>query len=528
MIRSAIAIITLALASSALAQTPRPEPNIPCVSVVHAIDVQRMVEIMRQRQNLRVGVAGAAPRYVYNVTTGLVIDDEGHVVTRLSNLDPQDSEHQLTITTTAGTTLAAKLIGVDLATGFAVLDVASLKHAMPKIAAAGKLANGSTVKILSSDVVPKSVTNKVYLSTSINVSQGRVVADSIYSRVRGALTLLSDGFLARSDGSVVVTPEDQLVGIAQYAGFGRAYLFPIDFIRDTIAKRVIEKNGNVPAGWLGVKGENVALLSDPDAAALGLQRKAGVIVSEVTPETGAALAGIKTSDIIIGVDDFDIAGTADLKALLSSLPAGRTVTLRAVRDRTPLAIKATLGPRPSGETGSLLPFDQAAQRDELNARLEELRARYRSYQQSPPSRERSEALRELDLELRQVFESVRALGPVHPNPYPSSAGPYPLADFNAGTPVPDERFEAGFSARELTPQLAAAFQTKSGVLVSEVAKNSAADRAGLKTGDVIVGAQDQTLTTPAQLQSFLAAHRGVVILKVIRRETNTFISLNLQ
>jgi len=487
-----------------------------------------MVEIMRQRQNLRVGVAGTAPRYVYNVTTGLVIDDEGHVVTRLSNLDPQDSERQLTITTTAGTTFAAKLIGVDLATGFAVLDVASLKHAIPKIAAAGKMANGSTVKILSSDVVPKSVTNKVYLSTSINVFQGRVAADSIYSKARGALTLLSDSFLARSDGSVIVTPDDQLVGIAQYAGFGRAYLFPIDFIRDTIVKRVIEKNGNVPAGWLGVKGENVALLPDSDATALGLQRKAGVIVSEVTPESAAALSGIKASDIITGVDDFDIAGTADLKALLSSLPAGRVVKLRAVRDRKPLEIKATLGPRPSGDTASVLAFDQASQREELEARLEELRAQYRSYLKSSASRERNEALRELDLELRQVFEGIRALGPRNPNPPPPPREPYPLADFSGGALTPDARFQAGFSARELTPQLAAAFQAKGGILVSEVAKDSAADRAGLQTGDVIVGAQDQPLTTAAQLQALLAVQHGAVILKVIRRETAIVVSLNLQ
>ena len=52
---------------------------------------------------------------------------------------------------------------------------------------------------------------------------------SLYSRARGAFTLRSDSLLARSDGSVVVTPENLVVGIAQYAGFGRAYLYPIEF-----------------------------------------------------------------------------------------------------------------------------------------------------------------------------------------------------------------------------------------------------------------------------------------------------------
>jgi S1-C subfamily serine protease len=527
-----IATLLLALASCALAQTPQAEPTVLCVSVVHAIDVQRMVETMRRGQNLRIGVAGTAPRYIYNVTTGLVIDDQGHVVTRLSNADPQDKE-PLTITTTAGTTLTAKLIGVDFATGFAVLDVASLKGAMPKIAAAASLANGSSVRILSSDVVPKSVTDKVYLSTSINVSQGRVLTDSIYSKARGALTLLSDSFMARGDGSVVVTLEDQIVGIAQYAGFGRAYLFPIDFIRDTVVKRVIEKNGNVPAGWLGVKGENAALLADSDAAARGLQRKAGVIVNEVTPESAAARAGIMPSDVITRVDDFDVAGTADLKALLSSLPAGRTVKVRALRDRQPIEINATLGPRPPGETFSVATFDHAAERDELEARLKELQDRYHSYEKSPASSERNEALRELLLELRQLFEDIRALGPKNPNPYPLGSEPasvqkYPLADFSGGRLTPDALLKAGFSARELTPQLAAMFHAKDGLLVTEIIKNSPADRAGLKAGDVIVGAQEHLMTGVAQLQALLAAQHGLVILKIIRRESPTLVSLDLQ
>ena len=86
---------------------------------------------MREQQQLRVGVAGTAPRHIYNITTGIVVDSQGHVVTRLANLDPQDKERKLTVTTSDGRTLAARLIGVDFATGFAVLDVALLNITAP-------------------------------------------------------------------------------------------------------------------------------------------------------------------------------------------------------------------------------------------------------------------------------------------------------------------------------------------------------------------------------------------------------------
>ena len=353
MSRTSATIITLMLASAAMAQTPRTAPttvnpaSVPwAVSVIHQIDVQKMVDQMRQQQKMRVGVAGTAPPYIYHITTGIIVDDLGHVVTRLANLDPQDKDHKLTVTTGNGATLAAKLIGVDFATGFAVLEVALLKATAPKIALAGSLLNGAPVKILSSDVVARSVTDKVYLAPSIAVSTGQVTAGSLYAKARGALTLRADNLLARSDGSVVVTADNLVVGIAQYAGFGRAYLYPMDFVRDTVAKRVIDKNDNVPAGWLGVDAKNVATLTDADIADLGLQRRAGVIVEKVVPESPADRAGIVSGDVITRVDDFDVAGTADLGALLSSLPAGQSIKLRAMRNHQPVELSAILGPRP--------------------------------------------------------------------------------------------------------------------------------------------------------------------------------------
>jgi len=546
MSRGAAAIIILIFASAAQAQTPQARPaavnqsSVPwAVSVVHTIDLQKMVDLMREQQKLRVGVAGTAPRYIYNITTGIIVDDQGHVVTRLANLDPLNKDHKLTVTTSDGTTLAAKLIGVDFATGFAVLDVAFLKTTAPKVAAPGSLANGAVVKILSSDVVARSVTDKVYLAPSIVVSQGNVAAGSLYSRARGALTLRSDTLLARSDGSVVVTPDNLVVGIAQYAGFGRAYLYPIEVIRDTIARRVIDKNDSVPAGWLGVKGESIAQLSDADLLVLDLQRRTGVIVREVTPESAAAQAGIILGDIITRVDDLDIAGTADLGALLSSLPAGQPIKLRAIRNHQPVELKAVLGPRPNTEPRYLMaPFAPGSQpglseRDQLERRLEELKASFRSYQKSPPSRETREALSELEIEIRRIYDDLRALGPENTGP-PTRDGQlasrpeYPTGNLTGEAPIREISFPAGFTARELTPQLAAILHARAGVLVSKVAKGTPAEHSGLRAGDVIIGTQERALQNVSQLQAFLATQHGTVVLKVVRTSEPIVVSLNMQ
>jgi S1-C subfamily serine protease len=540
MSRVVATVLTLMFASAAMAQAPQSEkpvrPTIPwAVSVVHSIDPQKMVELMRE-EKLRVGIAGSAPQYMYNITTGLVVDDQGHVVTRLAYLDLQEKNHKLAVTTADGTTVEAKLIGIDFATGFAVLDVASLKGAFPAVDVTTSPVNGSSVRILSSDVAPRVVSDKFFLSPSITVSQGHVF-ESIYSKARGAFTLLSDNLLARCDSSVVMTLDSKVLGMAQYAGFGRAYLYPIKLIRDTIARRVIEKKDNVAAGGLGFLGYGAAQLSDADALRMGLEHKAGVVVREVTRESPAARAGLLPSDVIVGFDDFEIGGLADLKAILAPLPAGRAIRLRALRNRQPLEIKAVLGPRALTESDSILTaMDQTlepalSEREQLNKRLAELGDRYRSYFKHPPSKESNEAIRELAIEIRQIQERLRMLGPDStvpaPQPAAASSQEYVGADFTAERTPRDVSFPAGFTARDITPQVAALLHAPSGVLISSVDRDSLAERGGMKAGDVVVGTQDVTVHSVTELHSLLSTQHGSLKLKLVRDKKELALSLSL-
>ena len=178
MSRVVATVLTLMFAAAAMAQTPQAEKparsTMPwAVSVVHGIDPQKMVALMRE-EKLRVGIAGSAPQYMYNITTGLVVDNQGHVVTRLAYLDLQEKDHKLAVTTADGTTVDAKLIGIDFATGFAVLDVASLKGAFPSVNTAATPVNGAPVRILSSDVAPRVVSERFPAYTRFrNLSLGR-------------------------------------------------------------------------------------------------------------------------------------------------------------------------------------------------------------------------------------------------------------------------------------------------------------------------------------------------------------------
>ena len=506
------------------------------VSVVHAIDSNKMIDRLRQQDNVRVGVPGSAPRKLFNITTGLVIDGEGHVVTRLTNLDPSDKDETILVTASNGSRLRAQLIGMDCATGFAVLEVAGLKLPPPGFAPTSVLSLGMSVKILSADITARIAapdnSKQLYIDYAIKQDLGRVTVGSIYAKARGALTLNSSNLLSRNDGSIVITSEGQVAGIAQYAGFGRAYLFPFEFIRDTIAKRVIDKQDSVPAGWLGVKVDGLTQLSEADFSVLGLARKSGVIVREVVAGSPAAAGGLKLSDVIVGLNEFDINSRTDLSAVLSSLPAGFRLKLRVVRNHDNVELGAVLGARPyAGQMVAYMESEMpdeslTAQRNSIQRRLEELKAQYRSNLKNPPSQARTETLSELDIEIRQLGDILRNLDLQVP---PATT----LASNDTGFGAPDQRavvFPVGFTARDLDqtqePQLAAFFGTPKGVLVLSVAKGTSAERTGIKAGDVIVGTYNRGGLNCRRLNSTLLTRRGICPLNILRKGSRIVVRLD--
>lgn len=518
-------VILCTLSGAAQAQQPQAAPPNPwTVSVVHTVDFQNLVEWMKRQGNERLAVPASPPAYVYNFATGLVIDDQGHVITRLVNLTPLDTRPTINVTSSDGATHTAKLIGIDGATGFALLEVASLKSGTPNIAMGGALSAGAKVQILSTDVQQQvqetaQGTRVVYLP-SITIAQGSIGESSIYAKARGALTIYSGSLLSRNDSSVVITPGNQIVGIAQYAGFGRAYLFPITFIRDTVARRVVEKKGFVPAGWLGARGDSIAQLTDDEFNATGLSNRAGVVLRQVAPDSPAAACGMQPGDVILSVDGFDIAGAADLIALLSMSPEGRKVTIRASRNHQEIKFTAALGPRPDSEWSySFMISEQQlepleVQRAQLEKRFEQLKQQYLKFlARKPATRQTAEALRELDFELRNVIESLRAIEGV--NHQPSSTRHDLSDDLN------------GFVVSDMNEQFASFFKVKGGVLVKRVVPGSTAARTGLKAGDVIISAQEKELTSVEQLIKLLNAKNSQITLKIVRNDqplTITFVS----
>jgi serine protease Do len=78
------------------------------------------------------------------------------------------------------------------------------------------------------------------------------------------------------------------------------------------------------------------------------------------------------------------------------------------------------------------------------------------------------------------------------------------------------RGRLGVNVQELTPDLAAYFGVKDGLLVSAVQADTPAAKAGIKAGDVIGSVNGKTVLSPAELVRELADKDGEVTIGLTR------------
>jgi serine protease Do len=210
-------------------------------------------------------------------------------------------------------------------------------------------------------------------------------------------------------------------------------------------------------GQLGVR------VQDLDAE--GLQKAAGaasgVSIEDVDQDSPAAKAGLREGDIVVDVDGDRVRSARQFSRLIQETPEGRGVKLGIVRDGKRQTIDVTPEARPFafGVDGDRIGREVERSLRDLEPRLREI---------EPRMRELEPRFRELEPRLREFHFD---------------------APFNFDFNMPrwtSPRGRLGVQINELSPQLADYFGVpEGGALVASVTKDSPADKAGLKAGDVI-------------------------------------------
>ena len=200
------------------------------------------------------------------------------------------------------------------------------------------------------------------------------------------------------------------------------------------------QNGVLMGGvYLGV---NLAEVDATRARELKLKETYGVEITRVEEGSPADKAGIKANDVVLEYNGQRVEGMEQFGRLVRETPTGREVKLLISRNGATQTIAATVATRKASTLG-------------------------------PNAKEyfRSFDMPEFHMpDIPQIFTTYRSA-------------------------------VLGIEAESLGSQLAGYFGVKEGVLVRSVIKDSAAEKAGIKAGDVITKVDGSKVTTPNELSS---------------------------
>lgn len=96
----------------------------------------------------------------------------------------------------------------------------------------------------------------------------------------------------------------------------------------------------------GVMGFSVQAITPALTQGLGLSRRSGAVVSDVSPDSAADMAGVQIKDVVTSVNGKPMESVPMLALELSRYVAGDTVRLGVLRGTETVSINVTVGERP--------------------------------------------------------------------------------------------------------------------------------------------------------------------------------------
>jgi Do/DeqQ family serine protease len=265
--------------------------------------------------------------------SGVVVDPRrGYVITNNHVVDKAD---EITVTLSDGRRLKAKKIGTDPATDVAVIQIpAKDLHGVP-------LGNSDTLRV--GDYV-------VAVGNPFGLSE--TVTSGIVSAL-GRTGLGIEGYedFIQTDASInpgnsggaLVNLRGELVGINSAilgpsgGNIGIGFAIPINMARKVMNQ--IIAHGKVSRGQLGVLIQD---LTPELAKAMKLKVQHGALISQVTPNSPAQKAGLKSGDVIVKLNGKAVQSSAELRNTIGLLPIGTKLVLDVIHNGSAERVTATL------------------------------------------------------------------------------------------------------------------------------------------------------------------------------------------
>jgi serine protease Do len=301
-----------------------------------------------------------------------------------------------------------------------------------------------------------------------------------------ALMALPGHSSATATKSGTATAADSGSDDAQDRESGRTAVRRIEISQDPETITISNDDEGGPS-FLGIEAREV---TPKNVEQFKLPAERGVVVGRVAPDSPASKAGLKETDVITEVDGQRVEGSTQFRRMIREIPAGRTVQLKVWRD---------------------------GRAQTLNAKLDQAEEMHRLMTGTMPG---SFAFRMPELEVPDMQEMQEMPG--------MPDGPV-VALEGGDMMIPMLHPRLGIDAEDIGGQLGSYFGVPDGegVLVRSVNNGSAAEKGGLKAGDVITKFDGERIRSLGELREKLAAKGETATLTVTRNKAELTLNIEL-
>lgn len=263
--------------------------------------------------------------------SGFIVNTDGFILT---NAHVVARGTQINVKLTDRREFKARVIGLDALADVALLKIDASDLPTVRIGSPDHARVGEAVVAIGS---PFGFSNTV--TAGIISAKGRLLPGAEYMQFLQTDVPVNPG----NSGGPLFNLQGEVIGInsriySSSGGYqGLSFAIPID-----VAMRIkdqLQASGTVTRGRIGVA---VQELNQALAASFGLARPAGALVSHVEASGAAAQAGLKSGDVILGVQGREVVQAGDALGFIADLPPGETARLRIWRDRAEQVVEAVV------------------------------------------------------------------------------------------------------------------------------------------------------------------------------------------
>ncbi len=270
--------------------------------------------------------------------SGFFISSDGFAVTNNHVVEGAD---KVEVTTDAGKTYIAKVIGTDSRTDIALIKVEGGADFPFAKLSEGKARIGDWVLAVGN---PFGLGGTV--TAGIVSANGRDIGSGPYDDFIQIDAPVNKG----NSGGPAFNMQGEVVGVntAIYSpsggSVGIAFSIPASTVRSVIAQ--LKDRGSVSRGWIGVQIQPV---TQDIADSMGLKKAEGALVADPQKDGPAAKAGVEAGDVITAVNGQSVKSARELARVIGGIAPGSTAKLDVLHKGRSKVVSLTLGQLPSAQ-----------------------------------------------------------------------------------------------------------------------------------------------------------------------------------